>query len=378
MEHDVMITGFGVHTAFGRGVDATRDAVFAGKSAFAPVTRFDTSPYRASVAATMPGAPALLDVLAGCAEDALGMAGLESGSEAPVLVGCVGDFDAIIRFWRDGPATGTINGTPAPLVDALADRLGLRGQRLTYTNGCVASAAAIVHGWQLVSSGRADTVVCAGAYLLEEATFGHFECGFAMARDDVLRPFSAGRSGTMLGDGAAVVVLESEQAVRRRGSTPLAKIPACGLGSDAFHVAKPDPQGKGLAAAVNQVLRVAEIRPEDIDYVNAHGTGTPLNDSAETNGLRSVFGAAADSIPVSSTKGATGHILAGSGAVEFVISLLALTSGVLPPTANYTGPDPACDLDYVIDGPRQTDLSRVLNLNAAFGGMNAAILLESV
>ncbi|MCP3799390.1 beta-ketoacyl-[acyl-carrier-protein] synthase family protein [Allokutzneria sp. A3M-2-11 16] len=377
MGREVVVTGFGVHTAHGRGAPAVRDGVFAGKAAFAPVTRFDTSPYRGSVAATVPGDPELLEVLAGCVEDALTMAGRADGGDMPFLLGCLGDFGAITRFWRDGPSADTVNGTPAVVADTIADRFSLRGKRLTYTNACVASAAAIIHGWQLVSSGRADTVVCAGVYLLEEATFGQFDSGLAISLDSTLRPFSADRRGMLLGDGAAVVVIESADVARRRGSTPLARITGWGLASDAYHIAKPHPDGKGLALAVEQALRMSGTGPEGIGYVNAHGTGTRLNDSAETNGLRAVFGASADAIPVSSTKSTTGHLMAASGAVEFVISLLALMDNVLPPTAGYTTPDPACDLDYVTEGPRAADLRRVLTLNAAFGGMNTAILLES-
>jgi 3-oxoacyl-[acyl-carrier-protein] synthase II len=151
----------------------------------------------------------------------------------------------------------------------------------------------------------------------------------------------------------------------------LARLTGVGVASDAFHIAKPHPEGRGITSAISQAFRRAGV--SGVDYVNAHGTGTPANDGAETNGLRAAVGS---DTPISSTKSTTGHMLEAAGAVEFVVSLLALLDGVLPPTAGYTTPDPACDLDYVTEGPRPVPLRRVLSLNAAFGGMNTAILLE--
>ncbi|AHH95623.1 beta-ketoacyl-[acyl-carrier-protein] synthase family protein [Kutzneria albida] len=371
MTEEVVVTGFGVHTAFGRGAQAVRDGVFAGVPAFAAATRFDPTPYRTPMTAAAPGEPVLREVLHDCAHDAVTMAGLNRGAQAAVLVGSAGDWTAVTRFWREREETGLADSVPAHLAQGLADRLGLHGRRLAFTNACVASASALIHGWRLVSSGWAPAAVCAGAYLVEEENHAKFDSGRALAKDGAVRPFSAGRSGLLLGDGVAVLVLESARTARERGARVLARFTSWGIASDAYHVAKPHPEGRGMAAAARQALNRAGL--STVDYVNAHGTGTPLNDSAETNGLRSVLG---PSTVVSSTKGTTGHMLEASGAVEFVISLLALLDGVVPPTANYFAPDPACDLDYVTEGPRKADLRQVLSLNAAFGGMNTAIVLE--
>jgi 3-oxoacyl-[acyl-carrier-protein] synthase II len=193
----------------------------------------------------------------------------------------------------------------------------------------------------------------------------------------VVRPFSADRSGLLLGDGAAAVVLESASAARRRGARPLATIAGWGAASDAFHVSRPHPGGAGLAAAAQRALRRAGD-PDGlrVDYVNAHGTATRFNDPAETRGLHEVFGARADQVPVSSTKSTTGHLLEAAGIVEFVITLLALTDGVLPPTANFTVADSECDLDYVPNTARDADVRRAMSVNAAFGGVNTALVLE--
>lgn len=272
---------------------------------------------------------------------------------------------------------GLADAVPARLTELLADGLGLAGPRLTFTNACVASAAAIIHACRLISSGRIDTAVCAGGYLVEEETFGKFDSGRALSRDGMVRPFSADRSGLLLGDGVAAVVLESTEHARRRGARPLASVVGWGAATDAHHIAQPHPEGAGLARAARQALRqVGDPDGASLGYINAHGTGTKYNDGAETRGLRAAFPKRAESIPVSSTKSTTGHLLEAAGVVEFVITMLALLDGVLPPTAGYGSPDPECDLDYVPNEPRPANLRRALTINAAFGGANTALVLE--
>ncbi|UUU34733.1 beta-ketoacyl-[acyl-carrier-protein] synthase family protein [Streptomyces sp. CA-210063] len=274
-------------------------------------------------------------------------------------------------------AAGLADAVPAHLAESLAGGLRLTGPRLTFTNACVASAAAIIHACRLISSGRIDVAVCAGGYLVEEETFGKFDSGRALSRDGMVRPFSADRTGLLLGDGVAAVVLESAEHARRRGARPLASVVGWGAATDAHHIAQPHPEGVGLARAARQALRLAgDPDGAGLGYVNAHGTGTKYNDGAETRGLRAAFPERAESIPVSSTKSTTGHLLEAAGVVEFVITLLALMDGVLPPTAGLTRADPECDLDYVPNKPRQADLRRALTINAAFGGANTALVLE--
>lgn len=448
---EVTVTGFGVRTAFGAGPDALRRGVFAGVPSFAPTTRFDTGPYRTSMAGAAPDGHdgtehwALRPALARCGAEALDMAGLPRGTEAAVLLGIAGDCTSITRYWRETAAAGAaaagadendgtesardairapgftgtgrdstrapgFTGTeaghghpgagavgaaglavasadaaaarladavPAHLAESLAGGLGLTGPRLTFTNACVASAAAIIHACRLIVGGRVDVAVCAGGYLVEEETFGKFDSGRALSRDGTVRPFSADRTGLLLGDGVAAVVLESAEHARRRGARPLASVAGWGAATDAHHIAQPHPDGVGLALATRQALRLAgDPDGASLGYVNAHGTGTKYNDGAETRGLRAALGKRAESIPVSSTKSTTGHLLEAAGVVEFVITMLALTEGVLPPTANFTRPDPECDLDYVPNSPRPADLRRALTINAAFGGANTALVLE--
>lgn len=376
MNRAVRVTGFGVRTAFGAGAEHLRRGVFAGVPAFAPVTRFDTGAYRTGLAAVGSDVPSIAEALGETADAAVAMAGLPVGETTAVFVGTGGDLAAQTRYWRsDSPAEAGPT-VPAWQAETLAARLGAGGPRWAFTSACVASAAAIIHACRLIAAGRIDAAVCAGAYLVEEENFAKFNSGRALSRDGQVRPFSADRSGLLLGDGAAAIVLESRTHARARGATALADVAGWGDSSDAYHVAKPHPDGVGLTRALTAALRRAGAGR--LDYLNAHGTATPLNDAAETRGLNAALGDRAGGVPVSSTKSTTGHLLEASGAVEFVITLLALLDGVLPPTAGFLRPDPDCDLDCLSQGPRRADVRRAATVNAAFGGANTALILERV
>lgn len=390
MGRTAVITGFGVFTAFGLGAEALRRAVFAGRPGFAPVTRFDTSAFRSGVAAEytgtdlrLPRVPRQWDTLTACTRAALAMAEITGPLPAPVLVGTQGDFTVISRFWAATAADAPLP-EPGDLADSvpgvLAERLGaefdLGTPRIALVNACVASTTAIAYAAALISAAQADVVVCAGSYLVDQEFFAKFDSGRAFAADGVVRPFAHHRCGLLLGDGTAALVLESAEHAAKRGATPLARVAGWGWSCDAFHPCRPHPEGAGLAAAITQALHRARISAEQVDYVNAHGTGTPVNDVAETRALHKAFGASAAHIPVSSTKSMTGHMLEASGIVEAVICLLTIQDGVLPPTANLSEPDPACDLDYIANQPRCANVRYALSLNAAFGGANAALLLE--
>jgi 3-oxoacyl-[acyl-carrier-protein] synthase II len=393
----VVITGFGVFTAFGFGEKALLDGVFAGKPAFRTVRRFDTAPFRCSSAAVYEGdgpevpdvgfakdaPPRQHDVLLACARAAIDMAGIPPSGIAGALVGSQGDYKPITRYWRskadaaDGPdETFVGDSVPGQLSYGLGDALGLGPLRLTFTNACVASADAVIHASRLISRGRADAVLCAGAYLVEEELFAKFDSARAFAKDNCVRPFSKDRTGLLLGDGVGALVLESETGARARGAEILARVAGWGITSDAYHVSRPHPEGRGTAEAMEAALRVAGLSPDAVDHVNVHGTGTPSNDVSETAALHRVLGDRAAHVPVSSTKSMTGHALEAAGVVESVITLLTLNHGLIPPTANFTTPDPACDLDYVTDGPRRARVRRAVTTNSAFGGVNTALVLE--
>ncbi|ASO18901.1 3-oxoacyl-[acyl-carrier-protein] synthase II [Actinoalloteichus hoggarensis] len=399
----VVVTGLGVFTAFGFGLDALLDGVFAGRAAFGPVRRFDIGGFRARNAAIYPadgpdaarltgragGRPQQRAVLLACAQDALTEAGLRGPTDAALLLGTAGDDSAHTDFWLDlarrdadpGPssradetAADLADCVPAHLAEELAASLELTGPVQAFVNACVASTTAIIQGAQLIRAGRAHTVVCGGASLVGPHAFRNFDAAKALTRSPRMQPFSAQRAGLLLGDGAAMLVLESESRARRRGADLLGRLEGWGMSADAHHLVRPDPAGIGIAASAASALRVGRVGPEQIDYVNAHGTATRSNDTAETAALHRVLGAHAPLVPVSSTKGSTGHLLEATGAVELVIALLALREGLVPPTVGYGDPDPACDLDYVPGRGRRIALRRVLTLNSAVGGLNAAIL----
>jgi 3-oxoacyl-[acyl-carrier-protein] synthase II len=386
----VVVTGLGVCTAFGAGVDALRRGVFSAESAFAPVTRFDVTRYRTRVAAALPddsalwasGRPSQLDLLRACTAEALGMAQTRARL-APFLIGTLGDRSAVMEFWRTSDGQVTCSDTrlassaPATLAAALAREFGFDPAPVAFTNACTASTTAVTHGAQLIRSGRADLIVCSGSYVVSEDIFSKFDAGGAFSRQGVVRPFSRQRDGMLHGDGAAVLVLESLHSARTRGAEVLARLRGWGMSADAHHPIQPDPAGRGMARAMRAALRIGRCSPDDISYVNAHGTGTPINDKAETAAVKEVFGTRAATVPVSSTKGATGHMLEATGAVEAAITVLSLRDQQIPPTAGFVGADPECDLDCVPNRSRKADLRYALSLNAAFGGANAALLFST-
>lgn len=380
MKTRVLVSGFGALTGFGLGAGRLRRALFDGEHAFGPVTRFDTNAYRSKLAAESSYAHDEVAACVDCAREALRMSGCDA-TKAAMLLGTSGDIAALERFWSAAGSAGTADDAlctvPAVMVDTIAGTLGLRGRRLAFTNACVASTSALAHAGELISSGREQLVVCGGSSLLSPTFFALFDAGRAMSPCGRLRPFARSRDGLLLGDGVAFLVLESEKHLQQRRGTALAELAGWGISSDAFHVCQPDPSGQGLARAAQQALRRAGIEPYAVRYVNAHGTGTPLNDRAEANALRLIFGEHASHVPLSSTKGATGHTLEAAGAVEAVIGVLALTEQQLPPCVGHDEPDPECGaLDVVTTTRPAPGLDNVLSLNAAFGGVNAALLLR--
>ncbi|MGI8665124.1 MAG: beta-ketoacyl-[acyl-carrier-protein] synthase family protein [Jatrophihabitans sp.] len=373
----VAVTGFGVFSCFGRGAEVLRANVFTGTAGFGEVTRFDTGGCRVHRAAHARQAPELTVVLEQVARDALQMSGRSASPErAAVLLGTQGDWAGLTSFWRGeraDAASQAISGAHAALLSA---RLGITaGRRRVFNNGCIASSSAIAQGAQLIATGREELVLAGGGYLVDEEFFAKFDSGRALTGDEVIRPFSKNRAGLLLGDGVAMLTLEPLSSVRRRGGQPLAILAGAALSADSHHVCRPHPQGAGLARAITSAIAQAGLAPDQIDYVNAHGTGTPANDAAETLALRAAFG---DRVPpTSSTKSCTGHTLEGSGALEAVISLIALSDGVLPPTAGYREADPDCAIDCIPNEARRQDVRTVLSSSSAFGGANAALVLAA-
>lgn len=368
----VAVTGMAVTTGYGHGVDVLRDGIYSGVPAFVPVTRFDTSRYRVGVAAQGAAELDLDTELKTLTEEACKQAGLGGPERTDTLLVAARHADpAVSRLPREEQESRPISETAQWLVRECG--FGAAGR--TYINACVAASAAIAEAGALISSGRQDRVVVVAGHLVDAESFTTFNAGKALAADGRLRPFSSGRKGLLLGDGAGAVVLEAADS--RAEMSPLAYLDGWGMAGDAHHVCQPHPQGLGMARSIELALARAGLEPSDLDYVNAHGTGTPYNDSAETAGLHRAFGEHAERIPVSSTKSMHGHALQAAGMVEFVISVLALRSGRLPINSGYLGPDPDCRLDLVLDSPRERETQHVISLNSAFGGANTALVVSA-
>jgi len=369
-----VVTAVAAVSAFGRGADALLSAALAGRPAFRPVDRFDVSRRRVGVAATLPGAPVLADELAGVVSDACAAAGLDASQRAGsgLFLAVHGDPALARAAEEDRPAHGA-----HALASALASATGLAAGTAprTYTSACVAASTAVADAAATVASGRADRVVVAGGYLVEPDQFALFDAGRALATDGEVRPFSANRTGLLLGDGVAAVVVEPARAARDRGAPVLARLAGWGRSGDAYHVCQPRPDGAGLARAVTAALDRAGVPASEVGYVNAHGSGTRQSDAAEAAALHRALGRHAGRVPVSSTKSVHGQALEASGLLELVVTVLALRAGRLPVNAGYLGPDEDCRPDVVTEPARPLRTAYALSLNAAFGGANTALLV---
>lgn len=367
----VVITGLGVTSAFGRGAGPLAAALASGTAGFAEVTRFGTERCRVNVAATLPGSPRLAQEIAAVVADAAACAGLSPGERAQCTLLVALHSDAAAA--RDPAAPHICGGT----ADTVAAMCGLSKPPRIYATACVAATSAIADAAAMISRGGADRVIVAAGYLVDQDSFWLFDAGRALAGDGRVRPFSAGRKGMLLGDGIAAVVLESGTRAQRRDARVLATLVGWGRAGDAYHVCDPRPDGAGLARAITSALARAHLTPDDIGYVNANGTGTPASDRAEAAALRLALGSAAGQVPVSSTKSLHGHALEASGLLEFAVTITVMASGSLPVNAGYLGPDPECELDLVLGGPRPARSRYALSVNAAFGGANTALVVQA-
>ncbi|MFE6054347.1 beta-ketoacyl synthase N-terminal-like domain-containing protein [Kitasatospora sp. NPDC056446] len=387
-----VVTGVGVLSAAGRGLAALTEAAAHGKAAFGPVTRFDVSARRTTRAALLadslltdsPSTDSLsadsrpADALvtgaartAGTVLDAIAQACLQAG-----LTAAEGAALPVLLALHSDERTRAVTDAVASGVRA---RHGAPGVTRVYTGACVAAATAVADAAALVAAGRHERVLVAAGHLVGPGVFAVFDAGRALARDGELRPFSAGRSGTLLGDAAAAVVVEAAPAAERRGASALARLAGWGRSGDAHHVCRPEPDGTGVSRAIEAALARAGVAPAEVGYVNANGTGSTLSDHAEARALRRVFGPHTDRLPVSSSKSVHGHALEASALLELAVTIGALGTGLLPVNAGWLGPDPDLGpdlaLDLVLDGPRAARPAYALSLNSAFGGANTALLL---
>ena len=263
-------------------------------------------------------------------------------------------------------------------------RHGLHGPNYATVSACATSNNAIGDAWMVIKAGLADTVVAGGtdASITEVGLGGFGNMKALSTRNDdpqgASRPFDAARDGFVMGEGAGALILEDYDHAVARGARIYAEVAGVGMSADAHHISAPHPEGLGARLAMRQALQTAGITPEDVDYLNMHGTSTPLGDVAETKAIKTVFGEHAYQMNLSSTKSMTGHLLGAAGAVEAVASILAIQHGKIPPTINFETPDPACDLNYTFNAPQERDVTVALSNAFGFGGHNTCIVFRKV
>lgn len=395
-----VVTGVGVCCPLGRSVAALEEALLTGRSAVAPVRSFDPSPFSTHVGAEVPAAwlPEPRDAsgrpVRGRAESlgvqaaaaALADAGwAREHGPVDLVVGTTMGEPTWVDTWSPGQAAPPLSAVaarelmltaPERLVTAIADGLGAPVGRCSAAAGaCAAGNVALGMALGRLRAGASDAVLAGGVDGFSRIAFTGFSRLGALAAE-TCRPFSGNRDGLVLGEGAAFLVLEEERAARRRGARVLARLVGSGWTCDAHHPTTPRPDGAGAAAALLAALADAGRRPQDVDWVCAHGTGTRANDAAETAALRTVFGHLGTPPPASSLKAVTGHGLGAASAIEAVACVAALRSGTVPPTWNHEVADPACDWDVLPNAPVQLDPQVVVNQAYAFGGCNAVVVLE--
>jgi 3-oxoacyl-[acyl-carrier-protein] synthase II len=418
LKRRVVITGLGLVTPCGHSVADTWAALMAGRSGVGYIEKFDTEKFSVKIAAEVKNFDplkfvekkearkmgAFIHYAIAASDEAVYDSQLiergqklsdRFGEEQSEQIGTyissgIGDFWAIERehskLLDEGPHRVSPFFIPSAIVNLAAGqvsiRFGAKGPNSATATACAAGAHAIGDSFRIIQRGDADVMICGGA---ESAITPMSVAGFAAMRalstrnDDpehASRPFERDRDGFIIGEGAGLMVLEELEFARARGAKIYAEVVGYGMTGDAFHITMPDETASGAVRAMTKALKDAGVNPEEVGYINAHGTSTPYNDKFETLAIRKTFGDHAYKLAVSSTKSMTGHLLGAAGGIEAVFSVLAIHEGKLPPTVNYVNPDPDCDLDYVPNEPREAHVDYALSNSFGFGGTNAALLFK--
>ncbi|NNC17245.1 beta-ketoacyl-ACP synthase II [Corallococcus exiguus] len=410
----VVITGTGIISALGTGTEKNWQAMLAGQSGISTITRFDLGKLDARIAGEVKDFQPeqfidrrevrRMDLFAQYAMAAADMAvkesGLPIGPDAPhgyqpervgVIVGSgIGGISSLEEQHRKGLEKGFDRLSPFFIIQMIINmapglismRYNCKGPNWSPVSACATSAHAIGEAWKSIRLGETDAAIAGGAEAaITPLGMGGFSVMKALStrNDDparASRPFDKERDGFVMGEGAGIVILEEMEAAKKRGANILAEVVGYGANSDAYHVTQPAPEGEGAARCMRLALASAGMRPDQVGYVNAHGTSTPFNDANETKALKAVFGDHARKLAVSSTKSMTGHMLGAAGGAEAVVSVQVLTKNVLPPTINMTSPDPDCDLDYVPNTARDARVDAVMSNSFGFGGTNAVLVFK--
>jgi 3-oxoacyl-[acyl-carrier-protein] synthase II len=405
----VVVTGMGLVTPLGNDVETTWRAVLAGCSGIGPVTRFDTTNHDTKIAGEVKGFDVeqyvdrkearrmdrFTHYAIAAGKQALAQSGLKISEENAERVGTIvgtgiGGIETLSNQFKVLQERGPGRLSPFLSTMMLANmaagqigiHLGCRGPNFAAISACASAAHAIGESFEIIRRGGADAMLAGGGEApIVEIGLGNFNAMRALStRNDepqkASRPFDANRDGFVVAEGGGMLVLEELEHARARGARPLAEVIGYGSSADAHHVSSPPETGSGAANSMRKALLQAGVKPEEIGYLNAHATSTGVGDAAETAAIKAVFGEHAFTMPVSSTKSMTGHLLGAAGAVETIFSILAMRESCVPPTINQQHPDPACDLDYVPNKAREVKVSVALNNSFGFGGQNASIVVK--
>ncbi|OLE53031.1 MAG: beta-ketoacyl-[acyl-carrier-protein] synthase II [Acidobacteria bacterium 13_1_20CM_3_53_8] len=415
MNRRVVVTGLGLVTPVGNTLEETWSALLAGKSGVDYIKKFDTEKFSVKFAAEVKEFDplkfipkkearkmgAFIHYAIAASIEAMADSGytLTEAGKFPAdiaenvgtyISSGIGDFWAIEREHSKLLDEGPDRVSPFFIVSAIVNlaagqvsiRFGAKGPNSATATACSAGAHAIGDSFKIIQRNDADVMICGGA---ESAITPMSVAGFASMRalstrnDDPLhasRPFDRDRDGFVIGEGAGIMILEELEHAKRRGAKIYAEIVGYGMTADAFHLTMPDETGSGAIRVMQRALSDAGVEPQEVAYINAHGTSTPYNDKFETFAIKQAFGEHAYRLAVSSTKSMTGHLLGAAGGIEAVFSVLAINRNILPPTINYENPDPECDLDYVPNEPREAHVRYALSNSFGFGGTNAALLFK--
>jgi len=411
MVHQVVVTGMGVVSPIGIGVEEFSKSLFLGKNGVGKITHFDPSPYRSRMAGEVknfdpysylpPKEVKRMDRFTQlgmvAAEEAIRQAEItdednDSGTIGVLVGSGVGGLRTIEReqttLLEKGPQRVSPFLVPMLITDStsalIAIKYGFYGPNFSVSTACATGNHSIGEAFKIIQRGDAEIMIAGGT---EAAITPLGLAGFCAMRalstrnehpEKASRPFDKERDGFVMGEGAGVVVLEELEQARKRGVSMWGEIIGFGMSEDAYHITQPVSDGRGIRQAMNKALEDAKISPGEVDYINAHGTSTLSNDKVETQAIKDVFGRKAYQIPVSSTKSITGHLLGATGGVELIACLLALREGILPPTINYENPDPECDLDYVPNKAREVKIKIVMSNSMGFGGHNAVLVVKKL
>lgn len=411
MNRRVVVTGMGAVTSMSQKVDDLWQRVVAGESGIHHLKAFDTSKHKVKFGGDIHDwdptgyidrkdakrIDRFTQLAIVCAIDAVNDSGIDFSKEDPFRCGTIvgsgiGGLneieDQMGRLILKGPDKVSAFTIPKLMVNAASGhvsiRFGLRGINFAVATACASATNAIGEAFQSIRAGENDVMITGGS---EAACTPMGVAGFANMKalserhdnpQGASRPFDADRDGFVLSEGAGLVVLEEYEHAKARGANIYAEIMGYGGSADAGHITQPDAEGSGAARAMQDALKDANLSPERVDYVNAHGTSTPLGDKAETTAIKRIFGDHAYRLAVSSTKSQLGHLLGASGGVELILSIMALNSGVVPPTINLETPDPDCDLDYTPNEPKERSISVAMSNSFGFGGHNATLVVGRV